>query len=107
MKSARAPAPANLNVRLKQLGDEAKQTGKRIYWPRQTSEGSPSLGGWCNGSAGFVFLWSMAHRLLQDPRWLELAEGAAWDAYHGREEGISLCCGLAGKAYSQLAIGVG
>ena len=104
MKSARAPAPASLEVRLQELADQAKRTGKRIHWPRQTCEGSPSLGGWCNGSAGFVFLWSMAHRSLQDPRWLELAEGAGWDAWYGREEGISLCCGLAGKAYSQLAI---
>jgi eukaryotic-like serine/threonine-protein kinase len=104
MKSARATAPANLEARLQELADQALHTGKRIHWPRQTTEGSPALGGWCNGSAGFVFLWSMAHRLLQDPRWLELAEGAGWDAYHGREEGISLCCGLAGKAYSQLAI---
>jgi eukaryotic-like serine/threonine-protein kinase len=104
MKSAQGPAPVNLEARLHELANQARQNGKRIQWPRQTIQGSLAMGGWCNGSSGFVFLWNMANRLLQCPRWLELAEGAAWDAYHVREEGISLCCGLAGKAYGQLVL---
>jgi serine/threonine-protein kinase len=58
--------------------------------------------GWCNGSAGFVHLWIMAHRELGDPRWLDLAEGAAWHAWEAPDANGSLCCGYAGRAYALL-----
>jgi len=63
---------------------------------------APEFGGWCKGSAGYVFLWSLAYELQRDPRWLVLAEGAGQDVRRLRDEGYDLCCGLAGKAYSQL-----
>jgi serine/threonine-protein kinase len=104
LRSARRPAPSNLGTRLQELADQSLYRGARISWPCETGSDSPVLGGWCSGSAGFVFLWSLAHRLLRDPRWLALAEGAGRDACHPRDEGHSLCCGLAGKAYSQLCL---
>jgi serine/threonine-protein kinase len=58
--------------------------------------------GWCNGSAGFVFLWTLAHRELGDPAWLALAEAAAMNAWESPDGNGSLCCGLGGRAYALL-----
>jgi len=102
MWSAQAPPPSNVQARLQQLAEHARQRESRVSWPRDTRPNSPVFGGWCEGSAGFVFLWTLAHRVLRESQWLSLAEGAGHDACHAREEGSSLWCGLAGKAYSQL-----
>jgi len=104
MRSARAPAPSNVQARLQQLANQARWRGSRAFWPSGTRSTGPGLGGWCKGSAGFVFLWTLAHSLLRDTQWLCLAEGAGKDVCHAREEGSSLCCGLSGKAYSQLCL---
>jgi serine/threonine protein kinase len=104
MQSAQVPAPINLEERLCQLAQEAMWQGPRASWSYQKRSGSPALGGWCNGSAGFVFLWGLAHRLLHDAKWISLARAAGFDAWQAREEGPSLCCGLAGKAYSQISL---
>ena len=60
------------------------------------------MSGWCNGACGYVFLWTLAHRLLDDPRYLELAYGAAWRSWDAPEQIVTLCCGLAGRAYALL-----
>lgn len=60
--------------------------------------------GWCNGSAGYVHLWTTAHVATGDGRWEELAERAAWDAYLTPTTITQLCCGLAGQAYALLAM---
>ena len=60
------------------------------------------MSGWCNGACGYVFLWTLAHRLLGDPRYLELAQGAAWRSWDAPEQNVTLCCGLAGRAYALL-----
>lgn len=104
MKTAGVEAPATLKSRLHELAQLAQRNGLRAFWPRMTGPNSSILGGWCNGSAGFVFLWELAHRVTSDPQWLSLAEGVARDACHSRDEGPSLCCGLTGKAYSQLCL---
>ena len=58
---------------------------------------------WCNGAAGHVYLWTLAHRLLGDPSYLALARMAAWSAYRGDTSGpADLCCGFAGRAYALL-----
>ena len=62
------------------------------------------MAGWCNGSAGFVHLWTTAHAHLGDQRWASLAERAAWSSYTAHARLGQLCCGLAGQAYSLLAI---
>ena len=60
------------------------------------------MSGWCNGSAGYVFLWTQAHKATGEPRYLELAEGAAWNAWETRVDTGNLCCGLAGQSYALL-----
>ena len=44
----------------------------------------------------------MAHRLLGDPAYLALAEGAAWHAWEDADSIGDLCCGLSGRAYGLL-----
>src|SRR6266581_7715947 len=39
-----------------------------------SSQGSPYMAGWCNGSAGFVFLWTLAPQMIGRPEFARLAE---------------------------------
>lgn len=63
---------------------------------------SESNATWCNGTAGQVFLFTLAHRLLGDERWLHLAESAAWTTWTEPRGSATLCCGTAGRAYALL-----
>ncbi|MFL6194775.1 MAG: lanthionine synthetase LanC family protein [Thermoanaerobaculia bacterium] len=95
-RSAGRPLPARVPERLSELAGQARPWGRGIRWPWRDAGGERgSMAGWCNGSAGFVFLWTLAG----DP---DLAEGAAWNAWEGPEGDPSLCCGLAGRAYALL-----
>ena len=101
--------PPRLAERLGELAGcaESWQRGLCWRWYGAASERpsqSPSMPGWCNGSAGFVHLWTLAHRQLGEPRYAALAEGAAWNAWEDHGGGESLCCGLAGRAYAMLEL---
>lgn len=106
-RSAGTAHPARLSGRLAELAGTAQTWGRGRRW-RWIGEGegrrraAGSMPGWCNGSAGFVFLWTLAHRELGDPAFLDLAEGAAWNAWEAGDGGGSLCCGLGGRAYALL-----
>jgi serine/threonine-protein kinase len=94
-------------VRLQQLARCSETHGRGLRWPwRDSADGEESyIGGWCNGSAGFVHLWLLAHRLTAADDYVDLARGAAWHAWeHEDWEQSSLCCGLAGRAYALLAL---
>ncbi|MCD6033916.1 MAG: hypothetical protein K0S78_6102, partial [Thermomicrobiales bacterium] len=92
-----------------QLADYAEPVGRgvRWLWSLENDGDNVSAGymsGWCHGSAGYVFLWTLAHRCLQDPRYLALAERAGWNAWEDPSKEASLCCGLAGRAYGLLSL---
>ena len=57
---------------------------------------------WCHGSAGQLFLFTLAHRLFGDARWLRLAERCAWTTWNEPRVAASLCCGTTGRAYALL-----
>jgi eukaryotic-like serine/threonine-protein kinase len=96
------PRPDGLEERLAQLASLARPAGAGLRWP-WTSDNPSSMPGWCNGSAGYVHLWTAAHAAFRDDRWAGLAERAAWDAY--LTPGLAqLCCGLAGQAYALLEL---
>jgi serine/threonine-protein kinase len=103
-RSAGTEQPAALEERLKELAGCARSWGRGLRWPWRDSGASPgsTMPGWCNGSAGFVHLWTLASKELDDPAWMELAEGAAWNAWEAPDRNASLCCGLAGRAYALL-----
>ena len=98
-----APVPASVPRRLAELAAARIPKGHGAYWPRQTG-GHPHdmMAGWCNGAAGHVFLWTIAHRVFGDAAYLALAEAAAWNAWEEPRYTADLCCGTAGRAYGLL-----
>ena len=58
--------------------------------------------GWCNGTAGHIFLWTLAHSVFHDDIYLHLAEKAAWHTWESNNSIGNLCCGFAGQAYGLL-----
>jgi eukaryotic-like serine/threonine-protein kinase len=105
--SAGQPLPSTLAERLRQLGACAEPIGRGLQWKwifpgADHRTGGWYVPGWCNGSAGFVFLWTEAHRAIGDLHYLELAEGAAWHAWEAQSQIGNLCCGNAGQAYALL-----
>jgi serine/threonine-protein kinase len=106
-RAAGTSRPERLRERLDQLGECAQPWGRGLRWRWYGVEagdrrGTTVMPGWCNGSAGFVFLWTLAHRELGDPAFAALAEGTAWNTWEAPDGGGSLCCGLAGRAYALL-----
>lgn len=101
-----AAHPAGLGQRLGQLAELARPAGTGLRWActnRHLPGGEATTSGWCNGTAGYVHLWTCAHVALGEDRWAQLAERAAWDTYTTASDGIGqLCCGLGGRAYALL-----
>ena len=60
------------------------------------------MSGWCNGSAGPTYLWAQAYLLLDEPRYLSLAEKATWNTWQDPAPVWNLCCGLVGRSYGLL-----
>ncbi len=106
-KVSGTPLPHTLEERLDQLARMAEHFGRCTRWkwsvrPIGAGQGSAYMAGWCNGSAGFVFLWTLAHSVLGRSEYSRLAEGAAYDAWESESPLGNLCCGYAGQAYALL-----
>ncbi len=105
-RSAGSSPPERLAERLAELAACARPWGRGLRWRwgrgREGRWGISSMAGWCNGSAGFVYLWAFAHQVSGDELYRQLAEGAAWNAWEAPDANGSLCCGLAGRAYALL-----
>ena len=99
------PHPNGLRRRLEELLAVAEPWGRGLRWPWSSSgNNAETMPGWCNGSAGFVQLFALVHRVTGDSRFLEAAIGAAWNAWEGGSSNGSLCCGEAGRAYALLSL---
>jgi len=99
--------PTALRSRLEQLADCGEPHGSGIRWRRKIRREyrrhtNEYLVSWCNGSSGFVYLWTLAHRLFADQRYLTLAERAARYSWEQADTFGNVCCGLAGQAYALL-----
>jgi serine/threonine-protein kinase len=103
-RAADRPLPAALPARLDELAACAHPHGRGLRWRWYAESGADvgTMAGWCNGSAGFVFLWTLAERALGEPRFRRLAEGAAWNAWEAPDSHGTLCCGFAGRVYALL-----
>lgn len=101
-ESTHDPLPATLGERLSQLAYYAEPVGRGVRWPWQLDQPGLSMPGWCNGSAGYLFLWPMAARMMNDASYWALAERTAWNCWEDPAQIASLCCGLAGRAYALL-----
>ncbi|MFZ2114047.1 MAG: lanthionine synthetase LanC family protein [Solirubrobacteraceae bacterium] len=102
--SAAKPKVA-ISERLAQLAALAQPGGRGMHWGHSVGQApyaNPVPASWCNGAAGYVSLWTLAHRLIGEDTYARLAQGAAWSTYEDRSEVPDLCCGLAGRAYALL-----
>ena len=101
---ANVAVPGNVERRLDELATLALPAGRGLEWAWSLSQPGdpPTMSGWCNGSCGYVFLWTLAHRLLGHTRYLDAAAGAAWNSWECRNTATTLCCGLAGRGYALL-----
>lgn len=99
------PLPPRLADRLQELAALRTSSGRGAYWrTRAGGDAAEKMPGWCNGSAGPLFTFTLAHRLLGDDQWLRLAELAAWNEWDEPRGPTSLCCGTAGRAYALLQL---
>lgn len=103
------PAPI-VRQRLDEVAALGRYTRRGAHWPWTNGRaGDPAAPyftpGWCNGTAGFAFLWALAYRAYGEPTFAELAESAAWDVWDASgDQMFDLCCGLAGRGYALLAL---
>ena len=97
------PLPSRFVERLHELAELRTRKGRGAYW-RRIVEKDAMVPGWCNGSAGYVFLFAHAHRVFGDAQWLSLAELAGWNNWDEPRHLTSLCCGSSGRAYALLAL---
>ena len=105
-RSVGAKPLAHLERRLEEIASQSLPVGRGLMWPwrlplRET-RAPQFMAGWCNGSAGYVFLWTTAARVFSEDSYLELARGAAWNAWESAQRDASLCCGLVGRSYALL-----
>lgn len=103
-RSAGAELPGRFAERLSSLADCARPWGRGVRWRWHGMENGVTMPGWCNGSAGHLFLWTLAAELLGEPRWSDLAERTAWNTWESNDNVTSLCCGLAGRSYALLSL---
>jgi eukaryotic-like serine/threonine-protein kinase len=106
-ESAGAARPVAYEERLEQLAACGESLGSGVRWRRQwlpalREPGSDYVPSWCNGSAGFVFLWTLAHRVFGRAQYLDLAKKSGWNAWEDPNPIGDLCCGLGGRAYALL-----
>lgn len=107
--ASRTTLPASFRERLDELAACGEQMGRGLRWRRKIGAGERArshdfMPGWCNGSAGFVHLWALAHEALGEDVFATLAEGAAWNAWDSEEAIPNLCCGTAGRSYALLTM---
>ncbi len=106
-ESSGSELPFGLEERLQQLRECAEPSGRGVRWPWVLPQGrnggaASYMPGWCNGTAGHIFLWTAAHRKFDDDAYLQTAEMAAWNAWETSSSIPNLCCGYAGQAYGLL-----
>jgi serine/threonine-protein kinase len=108
-RSSGTAVPDGVLERLEQLAALARHSGRRAQWKwrirgHRSETGGTYLPGWCNGSAGFVHLWLLAHEIFGKETYADLAEKAGFDEWESESQLGSLCCGLAGQAYASLSL---
>jgi serine/threonine-protein kinase len=98
-----AAIPSTLATRARELAALGVRQDRGMIWPRRVGgHAHDVMPGWCNGAGGHVFLWTLAHRMLGDAAYLDLAQLAAWTSWDDPRNTADLCCGTAGRAYALL-----
>jgi serine/threonine-protein kinase len=106
----RQPLDTGFRSRFDQLAELAEPDGRGAHWRwydngRKDAANHGYMGGWCNGSAGFVHLWQAAASAFGAAEFADLALAAGWNAWEDSpEDSDDLCCGLPGRAYALLSL---
>jgi len=101
------PVPDDVRSKVGELAGFGIGRGKTIAWPQTAGGGRENTwGGWCHGTAGYVHLWVLCHRLRMGDSFLELALHAGEHCWASKRPGDigQLCCGTAGRAYAMLSL---
>ncbi|MCZ2147950.1 MAG: protein kinase [Bryobacterales bacterium] len=98
--------PEDVESRLHELAALGEPHRKGMRWPfhLEARGAARHMGGWCNGTAGFLQLWTLAHRVYRQEWLLRLAEQSAEECAAAPGGVASLCCGAAGQGYALLAL---
>jgi serine/threonine protein kinase len=109
-RSTHTPLSAMFAERLDQLAMCGEPWGRGMRWRwmngERWSEVAHSMPGWCNGSAGLVHLWTLAHTMVGGDRWLDIAQQTGWNTWEASvpDASFDLCCGTGGRAYALLEL---
>jgi eukaryotic-like serine/threonine-protein kinase len=103
------PASDMILSRLAELASLGEPAAGGLRWRRTLSKHNDDpryryLTGWCNGTAGIAFLWTLAERFAGDGHYGGLAERAAQHFASSIEPVHQLCCGRTGEAYAALSV---
>lgn len=99
---SRQKLPKNFMKRVEELEKFFPADGHSAKWPVSASDNS-SWTGWCNGSAGHIFLWSLLYKYFKEEKYLSIAVRTANTLRKDTDNRINnLCCGMAGEAYAFL-----
>ena len=74
------PLPMPFFDRVDQLLLCAKQEEQALYWPVSTQQHRPRYG-WCNGTSGYVFLWTQLFKYTGQEKYPAIAEKCANHSY--------------------------
>lgn len=104
-RSSGSRLPDQVGDRLQQLAELAEPIVRGARWKWTLERPGPGIpfsymSGWCNGSAGYVHLWTTAHQWFEEEKFLNLARSAAWNVWEQPQQVDNLCCGLAGRSYA-------
>jgi len=106
-RATESKPPQSLADRLEQLADLAEPAEAGVHWESKVRPGrhrdlSDFFPSWCNGTGGMIHLWTLAHQMFGSDRYLELAEGSAWNVIEADGDIDQICCGRPGQAYGVL-----
>ena len=96
--------PGNFMKRVDELMNCSIQKDNTIRWPLSVSDKN-SWPGWCNGTAGHIFLWALLYKYFKEEKFLTIAEQLANHLFLEIPANINnLCCGTAGYSYAMLRL---
>jgi hypothetical protein len=99
------PLPATIANRLDELAACAGDSGGTTWRRSADPSDQARWPGWCHGAAGYVHLFTLAHRLIGNTWLLDLAARSGQTARDGGDEdGYTLCCGAAGRGFALLSL---
>jgi len=94
--------PGKFMRRLEELHGNSIEQENIFRWPLRLGDKN-SWPGWCNGNAGYIFLWTLLYKHFKDEKYLQIAEKIAFRLTRGtKTDNSDLCCGMSGVVYAMI-----